>query len=174
MTSVRPIDAHVAEHLAIDLAALGYELVCLQRLGGGPYPTLQVLAERCDGKDMTVNDGAQISHELARILSDAGESAERYTLEVSAPGADRPLVRRKDYERFAGRVACVELHAPADLGSSKSRRFQGSIVRVTDAVRVEVEFKTEAGEVRVPLQSIASAHLVQADVPPTSDAQSKH
>jgi ribosome maturation factor RimP len=126
--------------------------------------TLQVMAERADGQPMTVNDCSKISHAISDRLDTFGDLADRYTLEVSSPGIDRPLVRLKDFERFTGHVARIELEAPLDSVGGKKKRFQGSIVRVTgSAPNAEIELHTEAGDVRVSLQSIARARLVLTD-----------
>jgi ribosome maturation factor RimP len=133
------------------------------------------MAERIDGKPMTGSDCTQISHVLTGKLDEADGFADHYTLEVSSPGIDRPLVRLKDFERFTGHIARIELEAPLDNGQSKTKRFQGSIVRVTGTVPdAEIEFRTEAGDVRVSLQSIARARLVLTDALLNATGGSKH
>jgi ribosome maturation factor RimP len=175
MTKVKDIEAKVSELVAGDLAAMGYELVRIESLGGGRYMTLQVMAERADGKPMTVSDCTQISHAMSDRLDGVSELADRYTLEVSSPGIDRPLVRMKDYEKFTGHVARVELEQPLDGATGRKKRFQGSIVRVTGApANPEIEFHTEAGDVRVPMQSIARARLVLTDALLNATSGSKH
>ena len=164
MTDLKELEAHMNTVVVGDLNALGYDLVRVEPLGGGRYLTLQVMAERADGKPMTVNDCTKISHAISDRLDVFADLVDRYTLEVSSPGIDRPLVRLKDYERFTGHVARIELEVPEGSGEGKKKRFQGSIVRVTGAAPdAEIEFHTEAGDVRVSLQSIARARLVLTD-----------
>jgi ribosome maturation factor RimP len=118
------------------------------------------MAERLDEMPMTVDDCVKISHAVSEKLDTDDALADRYTLEVSSPGIDRPLVRLKDFERFRGHMARIELQAP--VGGQK--RFQGSIVRVTGAeTSAAIELRTESGEISVPLQSIARAKLVITD-----------
>lgn len=156
----KQIESTVSTLISDDLLAMGYELVRVQMMGGGRFSTLQIMAERLDNKGMTVDDCAAISHAVSEKLDADKNLSDRYTLEVSSPGIDRPLVRLKDYERFTGHVARLELDAPLD----GRKRFQGSIVRVSgQADAAEIEIRTETGDVRVPMQSIARAKLVLTD-----------
>lgn len=160
----KELEIQVNGMIASDLVALGYDLVRVELLGGGRYLTVQVMAERADGKPMTVSDCTKISHAISDRLDACDDLADRYTLEVSSPGIDRPLVRLKDFERYSGHVARIELEAPLDDAAGKTKRFQGKIVRVTGSMPdAAVEFRTETGDVRVPLQSIARARLVLTD-----------
>ena len=162
MTNTKAIESKVEVIIAGALAAMQYELVRVQLTPGGPYLTLQIMAERADRKPMTVEDCAKISHAISPQLDEADPLAGRYTLEISSPGIDRPLVQLKDFERFAGQTARIDLDQPLQ----GSRRFTGSIVRVTGkAPDAAIEIKTDAGDVRVPANAIAKAKLVNADTP---------
>src|ERR1700761_3213194 len=93
------------------LAAMGYRVVRVV-VTSGRRATLQVMAERIDDLPMTVDDCALISHSGSGLLDVADPIAEAYTLEISSPGIDRPLVRPEDYERFRGFEARIELAQP--------------------------------------------------------------
>ncbi len=75
-----------------------------------------------------------------------------YSLEVSSPGINRPLVKREDYERFSGEKVLVKT-AVAQEGR---KRFRGVLKGVRDG-RVIVE--TSHGEFALPLELIAKARL---------------
>lgn len=137
------------------LNAMGYELVRVV-VSGRHRPQLQVMAERRDGRPMTVEDCAEISRALSAKLDVEDPIAGPYTLEVSSPGIDRPLVRPADFARFAGHVARVEMKAP--LGGR--RRFTGSIVAASEA---SVTMTIDEGEVELPLSGVARAKLVLTD-----------
>lgn len=98
---------------------MGFELVRVA-YGGGQRPVLQVMAERPDGS-MSIDDCAKLSQELSVILDIENPLPGEYVLEVSSPGIDRPLTRLKDFERFAGYDAKVELRAPI----AGRRRWRG-------------------------------------------------
>ena len=157
------LEDKVNQLIADDIGAMGYELVCVKALSGGRYLTLQIMAERIDQKPMTVSDCAQISRAISTRLDEEKDLADRYTLEVNSPGIERPLVRLKDFERFTGHVARIELEQPP-AGHEKKRRFQGSIVRITQREpEAEIELRTESGDLRVPVKTIARASLVITD-----------
>src|SRR5436305_13444734 len=132
---------------------MGYRLVRVAMIGRA---TLQVMAEHRDDAPMTVGDCADISRTVSALLDVADPIAGAYTLEVSSPGIDRPLVRPEDYDRFAGFEAKLELSHPL----SGRKRFRGRLLgRAGDSVRLIAEI----GEVHVPLSAIARAKLILTD-----------
>jgi len=134
------------------LEAMGYRLVRVA-LTSTRRPTLQVMAERGDEAPMSVEDCAAISRSISALLDVADPIAGTYTLEVSSPGIDRPLVRPEDYDRFAGFAAKIELNEPLD----GRKRFSG---RLLGRAEQHVRLAGETGEVRLPLAAIARAKLV--------------
>ncbi len=90
-----------------ELDALGFDLVELRRGGSKSRPVLEIRVDRRDGTKVTIEDCARASRALeARLEADALVS-EQYVLEVSSPGADRPLRTAADWRRFIGRRATV-------------------------------------------------------------------
>lgn len=154
MTSLVETDS-IAALISPALEAMGYSLVRVA-FTGGRRPTLQVMAERRDGVAMTVDDCAEISRSLSALLDVADPIPVGYSLEVSSPGIDRPLVRPADYERFAGFEAKVETSQMID----GRKRFRGQLLGLAgDAVRLALP----EGEVTLPLSAIARAKLVLTD-----------
>lgn len=141
--------------IAPSLQAMGYSVVRVS-FTGGRRPTLQIMAERNDERAMTVDDCATISHTVSALLDVADPIAIPYHLEVSSPGIDRPLVRRADYERFAGFEAKIELQRPLE----GRRRFRGKLMGVADD---SVKLLIGDESVLLPLSSIARAKLVLSD-----------
>jgi ribosome maturation factor RimP len=141
--------------IAPSLDAMGYRVVRVA-VTGGRRATLQIMAERRDDQAMTVEDCAEISRTVSALLDVADPIAGAYTLEVSSPGIDRPLVRREDFARFAGFEAKIELTQPQD----GRRRFRGKLLGVEgDAVRLLVD----DAPVALPLAAVARAKLVLTD-----------
>jgi ribosome maturation factor RimP len=134
---------------------LGYDLVRVV-VSGRQRPTLQVMAERRDRKPMTVEDCETISRAISAKLDVEDPLPDAYTLEVSSPGIDRPLVRPADYVRFAGHVAKVESREPV----AGQRRFTGRILGADDTT---LRLATETGEIELPIAAIARAKLVLTD-----------
>ena len=145
----------IARLIEPSLEAMGYRLVRVA-LTNMRRPTLQVMAERLDEAAMSVDDCATLSRSISAVLDVADPIAGAYTLEVSSPGIDRPLVRPEDYDRFAGFEARIELDAPVD----GRKRFRGRLLGRADA---EIRLMAETGEVRLPLAGIARAKLLLTD-----------
>jgi ribosome maturation factor RimP len=150
------LEERLSSLVAPTLAAMGYELVRVV-LQGRQRPTLQVMAERLDGKAMAVEDCATISRSLSALLDVEDPIPGGYTLEVSSPGIDRPLTRPKDYERFAGFDARLETVRPID----GRKRFRGKVLGLDGENRVRMA--AEDGEVAIPLAEVRSAKLVLTD-----------
>ncbi len=135
---------------------MGYELVRVQ-VSGKERPTVQIMADRADGAAFTVEDCEAISHAIGAVLDVADPIKAEWMLEVSSPGIDRPLTRTKDWERFAGHVATVELDIPMD----GRKRFRGKVLGAdAEAARLRLD---EGGEVVLPRASIRRAKLVLTD-----------
>ena len=139
---------------------MGFRLVRVKMIGQGAQRVLQVMAERPDGT-MDVEDCADLSRELSVMLDVTDPIEGNYSLEVSSPGIDRPLVSLEDYDRFQGYTAKIELSELID----GRRRFRGPLHGVEDQ---EVLIETEVeGKGRVilglPFELIGEAKLVLTD-----------
>jgi ribosome maturation factor RimP len=140
------------------LDAMGYEVVRVV-LRGGDRPVLQVMIDRADGDIVTIDDCTAASRTVSALLDVEDPISGAYELEVSSPGIDRPLTRAKDFERFAGHVAKVEVKAPID----GRRRFRGRLLGVADdVVRLAGDHAADA-EIALPLSGIVRAKLVLND-----------
>jgi ribosome maturation factor RimP len=150
--------AHIVEPVA---AGLGYRRVRI-KLSAMNGTTLQIMAEKPDGT-MTVEDCEILSRDLSPTLDVEDPIDREYHLEVSSPGIDRPLVRRSDFERWAGHVAKVELNRPVD----GRKRFKGTLAALDgDSVRLELEAKSALQDpetVTIALADIGEARLVLTD-----------
>ncbi len=162
---MKPAERKIKDLIAADVAAMGYELVRVQITGGGRYTTLQIMADRLDGKPVTVDDCAAISHATSEKLEADETLADRYNLEVSSPGIDRPLTRLKDFYAYCGHLAKIELDAPVDGVADGKKKFQGELVRVDgdNAENATLIVRLDKQECSVPMQKIARAKLVLTD-----------
>ncbi|MBP5343551.1 MAG: ribosome maturation factor RimP [Alphaproteobacteria bacterium] len=111
------------------LLDMGYEIVRIALIGGD-IKTLQIMAERSDRQDMTVDDCEKISRTASALLDITDPFPYRWILEVSSPGIDRPLVKPADYERFKGHEAKIELAQEIN----GRRRFKGIIQGIKDNI----------------------------------------
>jgi ribosome maturation factor RimP len=142
------------------LAELGYRLVRV-RVSGAAGCTVQIMAERPDG-GMAVEDCEAVSRALSPVLDAADPIEGPYRLEISSPGIDRPLVRRSDFDRYAGHVAHVEMLVPVD----GRRRFRGELIG-TEGEFVRLRSSEPAGaaptETLLRIDDIMEARLVLTD-----------
>jgi len=116
------------------VSAMGFELVDVELAGSHHKPTLRVYIDSPAG--VTVNNCADVSRQLSALLDVEDPLPGHYTLEVSSPGLDRPLVRPDDFRRFIGETIKVKMHQPI-LGR---KNFAGRLLEVaTDHVVVEVD-----------------------------------
>src|SRR5471030_2969927 len=106
------LPARVAAIAEPVIESLGYRLVRV-KVSASEGCTVQIMAEQPDGS-MTVEDCEAISRALSPLLDEANPIEAAYRLEISSPGIDRPLVRRSDFERFAGHVARIEMEIPVN------------------------------------------------------------
>ena len=149
----------IAALIGPSLTAMGYDLVRVM-IDGKRHARVQIMAERSDGSGMGVEDCAQISRHVSALFEVEDPIEGSYTLEVSSPGIDRPLMKPADYARFAGHVAKVELKYARD----SRRRFTGTIKGLEgDADARAVVLDTEEGSVSLPLAEIERAKLVLTD-----------
>lgn len=152
--------ARVAALVEPVLAAFGYRLVRI-RISGFAGCTVQIMAERPDGT-MSIEDCEAASRALSPVLDVADPIDSAYRLEISSPGIDRPLVRRSDFDRYAGHVAQVEMQAPVD----GRRRFRGELVG-TDGAFARIRHGDGAAnansEVLLPIDDMMEAKLVLTD-----------
>jgi ribosome maturation factor RimP len=141
------------------LASLGYRLVRV-RISAFAGCTVQIMAERPDGT-MMIEDCEAASRALSPVLDVADPIEGSYRLEISSPGIDRPLVRRSDFDRYAGNVALVEMQAPID----GRRRFRGELAG-TDGDRARIRCEAAANEnseILLRIDDMMEAKLVLTD-----------
>jgi ribosome maturation factor RimP len=146
-----------------EVESLGYRLVRVALLGGRSDPTLQVMAERPDTRQLDLSDCETISRKLSEKL-DALEAEGRdpveggYRLEVSSPGIDRPLTRLADFDDWSGHEARVNLVEPIN----GRKQFSGTLQGSGEGGTVHLAGK-DGQDYSIPFASIQSAKLLLTD-----------
>ena len=134
---------------------LGFDIVRVL-LSGDHNPRLQIMAEPLVGRAMNVDDCAAISRAVSALLDVEDPVSSSYTLEVSSPGLDRPLVRLQHFERFAGYEARIETAMAID----GRKRFRGRLGGIEgDNVLLQVD----KSEWVFPFPDIQKAKLLVTD-----------
>ena len=143
----------IRELILPTLSFLGYELYDLALAGSGVSTTLRVRIDRPEG--VTLDDCERVSKSLSALLDQADPFPTRYELEVSSPGAERPLRNLEEYRRFIGRRANVRYR----VGESE-QVAEGRLTAVSDDM---IELQLGEGKhlrtVAVPLVDVMSSRL---------------
>jgi len=141
----------IEELIGPTINSLGYDLVRVQILDEGTK-TLQIMVDRLDQANLTVDDCSVISKEISVIIDINDPIGENYLLEVSSPGIDRPLLRFKDFEKYAG------FHARVDMNTALEgrKKFKGKLTGIEgDNIRIKVKEETYL----LPFSKIEKAKL---------------
>jgi ribosome maturation factor RimP len=164
------LEGRLTDIIAPRLVLMGYELVRVAVLGQRRL-TVQVMADRADGSNITVEDCEAISHDVSAALDVEDPIPGAWTLEVSSAGIDRPLTRVKDWNRYAGHIARVETVAPRQDGR---KRFSGIVMGADDDT---AKLRLDDGEqVELRHADIRRAKLVLTDalIAATASNQKPH
>jgi len=140
-----------------EVQSLGYDLVRVCMIGGSSDPTLQVMAERPDTRQLDIADCERISRRLSEVLDLCDPIDGSYRLEVSSPGIDRPLTRLKDYVDWAGHEARLTLDPPR----GDRKHFSGTLGGL-DGETILLHGK-DGQSYELPFAAIASAKLLLTD-----------
>ena len=144
-------EARLYELIQPTVSSLGYELVGVERHDGRSRGVIRVYIDHDEG--VTVDDCARVSHRVDGLLNVEDPMPGGYDLEISSPGADRPLFVERDFARFAGAGLKVTLRS----SNAGQRRFTGTLGGYEDGVVLVDEHGLEH---RFALSEIESARLV--------------
>ncbi|HMQ40832.1 MAG TPA: ribosome maturation factor RimP [Paracoccus sp. (in: a-proteobacteria)] len=152
------IDRRLAEIITPVIEDMGFELVRV-RLQGGKTATLQIMADRPDG-GINVDDCAEISTMVSATLDVEDPIEDKYNLEVSSPGIDRPLTRLKDFATYEGYDAKLETDQQID----GRKRFTGVLAGVEgEDVLINIEVGGETQTIGLNFDWLADAKLMLTD-----------
>ena len=143
------------------LGDLGYEIVELQWAGNAQRPVVRLRVEhQSPDRPVSLDDCALVSRRLESWIDQGARLPERYVLEVSSPGLDRPLTRDRDFHRFRGRRVAVR---GSQVLCGRASRLEGELLGLAgdgdgSAIRLRLN---EGDEVEVPRAAVRDARLVQ-------------
>ncbi len=119
---------YLADIIEPVIDALGYDTVRILTIGDA-NPTIQIMIEHKDyEKELTVDDCAKVSRAISAVMDEKDPIENKYTLEVSSPGLDRPLTKIEHFRRYINYVIKLETINPVE----KRKRFKGIIASVTE------------------------------------------
>ena len=152
----------IVSALEDQVETLGFEVVDVRWGGSGRRPLLRLRIDRPGsepGHGVTVDDCATVSRALEPWLDEYEGLSERYVLEVSSPGVERPLVRDRDYARFRGQRIAV---TSTEVLAGRATRLEGELLGLEEGdEETAVALKLDDGEeVRIPRDGLRKVHLV--------------
>lgn len=136
------------------LQELGLELVEIEFVKEGKNWFLRVYIDKENGVD--IEDCGTVSERLSEKLDELDPITQNYFLEVSSPGAERPLKKAKDFEKAIGKNVFIKTYEPLD----GEKGFEGTLLEFDgQTVKIEVKIKTRKKVIEIPYEKVASARL---------------
>lgn len=149
------LEKRLTEMLTSPVEALGFELVGIEFVRAGKHSILRVFIDHENG--ITVDDCAEVSHQVSAVLDVEDPITTEYNLEVSSPGMDRPLFKEQHYQAVVGEVVSVRLSMPMN----NRRNFKGKLISTENGVvSIEVDGQT---------YDLAFANIEKGNLVPTFD-----
>ncbi len=147
--------AEIVEGMVIPIVnEIGLELVDIEYVKEGKDWFLRVFIDKETGVD--IEDCGIVSEKLSEKLDEVDPIPHYYFLEVSSPGAERPLKKDKDYEKAIGKNVFIKTYEPIE----GEKAFEGILTGFDgETVTVEVKIKTRKKSFIIPFAKIASARL---------------
>ena len=136
------------------LLNIGFDIVRVKIMSQKKSKILQIMLDRCDGEAITVDDCQKASREMSVLLDVEEFISERYSLEVSSAGLNRPLTRQKDFENNIGNKVRISTKTLIE----NRRRFEGEIAEVNKNV-ITIDLLNDDLSLQIDFDSIAEAQL---------------
>lgn len=118
------LEQKLTEILQSSVEDLGCELWGIECQRAGRYLTVRLFIDKEGG--VTIDDCSDVSRQVSAVLDVEDPIADKYNLEVSSPGLDRPLFTLAQYQRFIGQEIAVHLRIPM----SDRRKWQGVLEKI--------------------------------------------
>ena len=149
------IKHHLSNMLEPIIEELGYECVRIMTIGQA-NPTLQIMIDKTDGTEINVEDCAKVSRALSAVLDENDPIKDKYNLEVSSPGLDRPLTKLEHFVRFSGNEVKIE----TDETIEGRKRFKGMLNGVKGA---EILLNMDDKVFVIPFNAVSKAKIILTD-----------
>ncbi|MEH7272330.1 ribosome maturation factor RimP [Neobacillus vireti] len=151
MSKVTKVVEELAQPIIQELAL---ELVEVEFVKEGKNWFLRVYIDKENGVD--IEDCGIVSERLSEKLDELDPITQNYFLEVSSPGAERPLKKAKDFEKAIGKNVFIKTYEPID----GEKGFEGTLLDYNgEIVKIEMKIKTRKKVIEIPFEKVASASL---------------
>ena len=149
------LEQRLTEMLGSPIESLGFELWGIEFVRAGKHSTLRVFIDHENG--ITVENCAEVSHQVSSILDVEDPISTEYNLEVSSPGMDRLLFKPSQYEKYLGEQVSLTLR----MAVNNRRKYKGVITRIEGEMLTLVVDGNE--------ETVAFANIQQANLVPNFD-----
>jgi len=130
------------------------ELVDIEYVKEGKNWFLRLFLDKENGVD--IEECGIVSERLSAHLDEIDPIPHNYFLEVSSPGAERPLKKEEDFMKSVGKNVHIKTYEPLD----GEKTFEGKLIHFNDGIiTIEVKIKTRTKTIEVPLEKVAKARL---------------
>jgi ribosome maturation factor RimP len=149
----KAVDAvtEIATPIALEL---GLELVDVEYVKEGKNWFLRVYADKENG--INIDECAELSERLSLKLDELDPITENYFLEVSSPGAERPLKKTADFEKAIGK----NVHVKTYESINGEKEFEGILLHFDEvSITLQMKIKTARKEIVIPYEKVAKARL---------------
>jgi ribosome maturation factor RimP len=147
---IMDIEKTVWNILSEPMKGLGYNLLRVKMIGS---KKLQIMAERLFDKSLDINDCVKISKFTSVLLEKENSVNFDFSLEVSSPGINRPLIKIDDYRNHLGSYVDIKLKKIIN----KKRKISGKIINLQDEEGIEL--KQNKQTFLIPFNIISECNL---------------
>ena len=133
------------------VTALGYEMLGIEYFRQKDGSMLRLYIDNDAG--ITIDDCTRVNHQVIGVLDVHDPIRERYHLEISSPGLDRPLFTLEQFQRFIGEKVKMKLSEKIE-----ERKKVTGVIKAVDETAVLVS--DDGVDYLIPAEAIDSAHLV--------------
>src|SRR3954468_14819805 len=133
---------------------MGLELVDMEYVKEGRDWFLRVYIDKETGID--IEECGLVSERLSEKLDEVDPILHNYFLEVSSPGAERPLKKDKDFQKAVGKNVFIKTYEPID----GEKGFEGKLLEFDGQnLKIEMKIKTRKKTIEIPYEKVAKARL---------------
>ncbi|WP_335870753.1 ribosome maturation factor RimP [Bacillus sp. 2205SS5-2] len=144
----------VEELVSPILTEMNLELVDTEYVKEGSNWFLRVFIDKEQGVE--IEECGLVSEKLSEKLDELDPIQHNYFLEVSSPGAERPLKNPADFEKAVGKNVHIKTYEPID----GEKTFEGKLLEYSEeALTIEVTIKTRKKQVQIPKAKVAKARF---------------
>lgn len=152
---IKKIETKVEELASPVLENLGYGLVACDFMQEGGRWVLKLYIEKEGG--VTIDDCVRASHSVEDLIAVEDFVPVSYNLEVSSPGINRPLKKRRDFERYVGERVAIKASHPID----GRKNFKGTLTGIEGD---DIVLIIDGTRFRVPIGSVGRARLEPEEI----------